>query len=61
MKKSPADCLFYDVSLSTMWAKNNFPDFSDFFETATNLGFPKIELSHQIDSKMFNEVDLETY
>lgn len=51
----------YDASLSTMWAKNNFPVFADFFEAATRLGFPKIELNHQVNSEMLSGVDLNKY
>ncbi len=53
--------IVYDASLSTMWAKNNFPVFTDFFEAATRLGFSKVELNHQINSKMLSGVDLSKY
>jgi HAD superfamily hydrolase (TIGR01509 family) len=51
----------YDVSLSTMWARNKFSHLSDFFLAAGRLGFPKIELNHQVDSGMLNSVDLGKY
>jgi len=51
----------YDVSLSSMWVKNNFPKFADFFEAATRLGFPKVELNHQVNSEMLSGVDLRKY
>jgi len=51
----------FNVSLSTMWAKKNFPGLSDFFEGARRLGFPKIELNHQIDSGALAGIDLSRY
>ena len=49
------------ASLSTMWASNNFPGLSDFFEGARRLGFSGIELNHQIDSAMLAGIDLSRY
>jgi HAD superfamily hydrolase (TIGR01549 family) len=51
----------FEISLSTMWARTKFPVLSDFFLAASRLGFPKIELNHQIDSGMLNSVDLNKY
>jgi len=51
----------FNASLSTMWAKKNFPKLSDFFEGARLLGFSKIELNHQIDSAMLAAIDLSQY
>lgn len=51
----------FAASLSTMWAKKNFPALSDFFEGAARLGFARIELNHQIDSAMLAGVDLDRY
>jgi len=51
----------YDVSLSTMWAKGNFPSLGDFFEAARQLGYSKIELNHQINSAMLVGSNLERY
>ena len=50
--------LVYNISLSSMWAKGNFPVLGDFFLAAGWLGFPKIELNHQVDSGMLASVDL---
>jgi HAD superfamily hydrolase (TIGR01662 family) len=51
----------FDASLSTMWAKRNFPHLSDFFEGARRLGFARIELNHQINSAMLAGIDLSRY
>jgi len=51
----------FNASLSTMWAKKNFPKLSDFFEGARRLGFSKIELNHQIDSAMLAGIDMSQY
>ena len=51
----------YHASLSTMWAKNNFPQLSDFFVAAERLGFSHIELNHQIDSSMLDGIDMSRY
>jgi len=51
----------YQASLSTMWARRNFPRLSDFFEAAGRLGFSHIELNHQIDSSMLDGIDLSQY
>jgi len=51
----------FTASLSTMWAKQNFPSLSDFFEGARRLGFSRIELNHQIDSAMLAGIDLNQY
>jgi len=48
----------FNVSLSSMWAIKKFPLLSDFCLAAHNLGFSKIELNHQVDSKMLESVDL---
>src|SRR4030066_1630729 len=46
-------------SLSTMWAIKNCPSLDDFFLIANHLGFQKIELNHQINSKMLSNVRLD--
>ncbi len=51
----------FKSSLSTMWAKGNFPSFSDFFIAAERLGFPAIELNHQVNSEMLATVSLDRY
>jgi len=51
----------FNTTLSTMWAKKNFPTLSDFFEGARRLGFAKIELNHQIDSAMLAGIDMGQY
>lgn len=51
----------FNASLSTMWAKKNFPKLSDFFDGARRLGFSKIELNHQVDSAMLAGIDLSQY
>jgi len=51
----------FAASLSTMWAKQNFPNLTDFFEGARRLGFSKIELNHQIDSTMLAGIDMSQY
>ena len=51
----------FNASLSTMWAKKNYPKLSDFFEGARRLGFSKIELNHQIDSAMLVDIDMSQY
>ena len=51
----------FKSSLSTMWAKGNFPSFSDFFIAAGRLGFPSIELNHQVNSEMLATVALDQY
>ncbi len=48
----------YKASCSTMWARHNFPELSDFFEAARRLGFAQVELNHQIDSSVLKGVDL---
>ena len=48
----------FDVTLSSMWAIKKFPLLSDFSLAAHNLGINKIELNHQVDSKMFERIDL---
>jgi len=53
--------LAFDASLSTMWAKKNFPNLSDFFDAARRLGYARIELNHQIDTGMLAEIDLSQY
>ncbi len=59
--QSAADKLAYNASLSTMWAKNNFPLLDDFFLAARRLGFTKVELNHQVNSGMLAGVDLSKY
>lgn len=49
----------YHASLSTMWAKANFPYLGDFFEGARRLGYDQVELNHQINSAKLAGLDLE--
>ncbi len=51
----------FDASLSTMWAKKNFPNLADFFNAARRLGYARIELNHQIDSAMLAGIDMSRY
>jgi sugar phosphate isomerase/epimerase len=51
----------YDASLSTMWAGKNFSTLRDFFQGAEKMGFSRIELNYQINSKMLRDVDLDKY
>lgn len=48
----------YDIHLSTLWARGNFPLLEDFFLAAKRFGFSKIELNHHINSAMLDRVDL---
>ena len=48
----------YQVSLSTMWARKNFPGLAEFFLCAKRLGYASVELNHQINSAMLVEADL---
>jgi len=50
-----------NASLSTMWALKNYPDLNDFFTVSRQLGFQKIELNHQIDSRMLLNINLDHY
>ena len=51
----------WDASLSTMWARRNFPSLGDFFQAAQRLGFAHIELNHQIDSAMLRGIELDAF
>ena len=51
----------WDASLSTMWAINNFQDLRDFIVGARRLGFGKIELNHQVNSKMLDGVEFSPH
>lgn len=51
----------HDASFSTMWAMQNFPELADFMEMSRRLGFRRIELNHQIDSRMLEGLDLSRY
>jgi HAD superfamily hydrolase (TIGR01509 family) len=51
----------YDVTLSTMWAKNKFGELNDFFLAAGRLGYPKLELNHQVSSEMLRGINLGKY
>lgn len=47
------------ASISTMWAMSNYPDLNDFIAVAANLGFEKIELNHQVDSRMLSNLNMD--
>jgi sugar phosphate isomerase/epimerase len=53
--------LFYNVSLSTMWAKHNFASLNEFFVASQRLGFNRVELNHQITSAMLEGINLKQY
>jgi sugar phosphate isomerase/epimerase len=57
----PVNGQVFDISLSTMWVKDNYLSLVDFFLAARKLGFNKVELNHQIDSEMLCTVDLGNY
>ena len=44
-----------------MWAKNKFSELSDFFLAAGRLGYPKLELNHQVNSGMLRGINLSKY
>jgi sugar phosphate isomerase/epimerase len=50
-----------NAALSTMWAITNFPDLNEFFKVAESLGVTKIELNHQVDSRMLSSVNWDHY
>jgi sugar phosphate isomerase/epimerase len=50
-----------DVSFSTMWARNNFPELEDFLKAAQRLGFAQVELNHDINSDMLSGIDFSAY
>lgn len=49
----------FNASLSTMWARRNFPRLGTFFEAAAQLGFRQVELNHQVNSAMLEGLRLE--
>jgi HAD superfamily hydrolase (TIGR01509 family) len=49
----------YDVSLSTMWLKDNFPTLLDFFEFARRSGYARVELNHKINSEILQGIDFD--
>ena len=51
----------YRASISSMWALRNFPKLSDFFDATQRMGFPHVELNHQIDSSMLDGIDLSQF
>jgi HAD superfamily hydrolase (TIGR01549 family) len=57
----PAEPVAWHASLSTMWAKRNFPNLGDFFQAARRMGFAHIELNHQIDSAMLAGIELDHF
>ena len=51
----------WNASLSTMWARRNFSNLGDFFQSARRMGFAHIELNHQIDSAMLAGIEMDHY
>jgi len=51
----------WDVSLSTMWAMENFSGLENFFAAARGMGFARQELNHQVNSTMLAGIDLNRY
>lgn len=51
----------YDISLSSMWAINNFGSLEDSFALAQQMGFIGIELNHQLSSAMLKGIDFSQY
>jgi sugar phosphate isomerase/epimerase len=50
-----------NASLSTMWAIGNYPDLNEFFQVSRQIGFPSIELNHQVDGSMLSVVNFDHY
>lgn len=46
------------ASLSTMWAKQNFPTLEDFATAGRRMGFVQVELNHEINSALLGGIDL---
>ena len=57
----PSEPLAWDASLSTMWARRNFPSLGDFFQAARRMGFAHLELNHQIDSAMLAGIEMDHF
>lgn len=51
----------WNASLSTMWARRNFPSLGDFFQAARRMGYAHIELNHQIDSAMLSGIEMDSF
>ena len=51
----------WNASLSTMWARRNFPSLGDFFQAARRMGYAHIELNHQIDSAMLAGIEMDAF
>ena len=51
----------YNVSLSTMWAENNFDSLYDFLMMSGRLGFRNVELNHHVNSRMLNNLNLDDH
>ncbi|MCU0487137.1 MAG: HAD-IA family hydrolase [Anaerolineales bacterium] len=51
----------WNVSLSTMWARRNFPNLGDFFQAARRMGYAHIELNHQVDSAMLAGIEMDAF
>jgi HAD superfamily hydrolase (TIGR01549 family) len=51
----------WNASLSTMWARRNFPSLGDFFQAARRMGYTHIELNHQIDSAMLAGIEMDAF
>jgi HAD superfamily hydrolase (TIGR01549 family) len=46
----------FNASVSSMWGMGNFHSLSDFMEASRRIGFRRVELNHQVDSKMLKEI-----
>jgi len=49
----------YPLSISTMWAIDNFPHLTDFLQASKRIGFEGVELNHQINSDMLQGTNLK--
>ncbi len=50
----------YNVALSTMWNVKQ-PDFGASFADAARVGFPRVELNHQIPPDLLEQIDLHRF
>jgi putative hydrolase of the HAD superfamily len=60
-REAPMPRTVYNVSLSTMWLKDNFPTLVDFFEYARRTGFAHVELNHKINTEMLAGIEMSRY
>jgi HAD superfamily hydrolase (TIGR01549 family) len=61
VRTPPKPAKVYNASISTMWGVKNFASLGDFLEASRRIGFGSVELNHQVNSNMLENIRMDRH